>query len=110
MLKEELVVRRTRKKQNPFLKSIANKLLTSNTLPLIFVVAVLGIMFVLIRMKGIEQDYKYTDLGKRLGIQKIKNKELKAQRARELSVKKLKAYSKKFNLNEPDEKHIIIIP
>jgi len=61
-------------------------------------------------MKGIEQDYQYNDLAKRIKIQQIQNKELKATRARELSVKKLKAFSKKFNLNEPDEKRIIIIP
>ena len=79
-------------------------------MPLIFVVSILGIMFVLIRMKGVEQDYKYNELAKRLKVQKIQNKELKAKLARELSVKKLKAYAKKFKLNEPDEKRVIIIP
>jgi|TARA_Y100000748_G_C15474188_1_gene480057 hypothetical protein len=61
-------------------------------------------------MKGIEQDYQYNDIAKRIKVQKIQNKELKAKRARELSVKRLKAYAKKYNLNEPDEKRIIIIP
>lgn len=61
-------------------------------------------------MKGVEQDYKYNELAKRVGIQQIQNKELKAKRARQLSVKKLRAYAKKFELNEPDEKRIIIIP
>ena len=104
------MVRRTRKKQNPFLKYISDKVFTSQTLPLIFVVSILGIMFVLIRMKGIEQDYKYNEIAKRINVQKIQNKELKAKRARELSVKKLKAYAKKYDLNEPDEKRVIIIP
>lgn len=101
---------RTRKKQNPFFKYISDKIFTSQTLPLIFVVSILGIMFVLIRMKGIEQDYKYNEIAKRISVQKIQNKELKANRARELSVKKLKAYAKDYNLNEPDEKRVIIIP
>ncbi|MAX65913.1 MAG: hypothetical protein QF441_11560 [Bacteriovoracaceae bacterium] len=101
---------RKRKKQNPFFKYLSDKLFTSHTLPLIFVVSILGIMFVLIRMKGIEQDYQYNDIAKRIKVQKIQNKELKAKRARELSVKRLKAYAKKYNLNEPDEKRIIIIP
>ena len=105
-----MVRRSTRKKQNAFLKYISDKLFTSQTLPLIFVVSVLGIMFVLIRMKGIEQDYKYNELAKRVKVQHIQNKELKAKRARELSVKKLKAYAKEYKLNEPDEKRIIIIP
>lgn len=85
-------------------------MITSQTLPLIFVVSILGIMFVLIRMKGIEQDYKYNEIAKRINVQVIQNKELKAKKARELSVKQLKAYANKFELNEPDEKRIIIIP
>jgi hypothetical protein len=104
------VVRRARKKQDPLVKKIKESLVNSQTLPLIFVVSVIGIMFVLIRMKGIEQDYKFNDIQKRVSIQQIQNKELKAKRARQLSMKKLKAYAKKFNLSEPDEKRIIIIP
>lgn len=61
-------------------------------------------------MKGIEQDYKLNEIQKIVDIHKIKNKELKAIKARELSIKKLKAYAKKYNLQEPDDKRIIIIP
>ena len=104
------MVRKTRKKTNPILKYLSDKVFTSQTLPLIFVFSILGILFVVIRMKGIEQDYKYNDLAKRIKVQQVQNKELKAKLARELSVKKLKAYAKKFNLNEPDEKRVIIIP
>tara|TARA_Y100000780_G_scaffold232593_1_gene268195 strand:+ start:50523 stop:50735 length:213 start_codon:yes stop_codon:yes gene_type:complete len=70
----------------------------------------MGILFVLIRMKGIEQDYKFNEVAKTLKIKQIENKELKADRARMLSVKNLKGFAKRFNLKEPDEKHIIIIP
>ena len=104
------MVRRARKKQDPFVKKIKESLVNSQTLPLIFVVSIIGIMFVLIRMKGIEQDYKFNDIQKRVSIQQVQNKELKAKRARQLSMKKLKAYAKKFKLSEPDEKRIIIIP
>lgn len=79
-------------------------------MPLIFVLSTIGILFVLIRMKGIEQDYKFNEVAKQIKIERLENKELKAQRARMLSVKMLKSFSKKFNLKEPDEKHIIIIP
>lgn len=79
-------------------------------MPILFAFTAIGIMFVLIRMKGVEQDYKYNEVAKRINIQKIQNKELKAKRARELSVKKLKSYATKFSLEEPDEKHIIVIP
>lgn len=104
------MTRRVRKKQNTIIKFISDRLITSQTLPLIFVVSILGIMFVLIRMKGIEQDYKYNEIAKRINVQVLQNKELKAKKARELSVKQLKAYANKFELNEPDEKRIIIIP
>lgn len=104
------MVRRARKKQDPFVKKVKESLVNSQTLPLIFVVSVIGIMFVLIRMKGIEQDYQFNDIEKRVSIQQVQNKELKAKRARQLSMKKLKAYAKKFDLSEPDEKRIIIIP
>lgn len=104
------MVRRAKKKQNIILKFISDRIITSQSLPLIFVVSILGVMFVLIRMKGIEQDYKYNELAKRIKVQKIQNKELKAQKAKELSIKNLKAYAKKFELSEPDEKRIIIIP
>ena len=104
------MVRKSRKKVNPFLKYLSDKIFTSQTLPLIFVVSVIGIMFVLIRMKGIEQDYEYNEIAKRVKVQQLRNKELKAERARELSVKNLKAYAKQYNLSEPDEKKIILIP
>ena len=104
------MVRRAKKKQNIILKFISDRIITSQSLPLIFVVSILGVMFVLIRMKRIEQDYKYNELAKRIKVQKIQNKELKAQKAKELSIKNLKAYAKKFELSEPDEKRIIIIP
>ena len=104
------MVRKRKKKTNPIFKFLSDRIFTSQSMPLIFVVSILGIMFVLIRMKGVEQDYKYNELAKRLKVQKIQNKELKAKLARELSVKKLKAYAKKFKLNEPDEKRVIIIP
>jgi len=102
--------KRSRRKTNPFLNYLSDKIFTSQTLPLIFVVSIIGIMFVLIRMKGIEQDYAYNEIAQRIKIQKVKNKELKAERAKELSVKNLKAYADKFSLTEPDEKRIILIP
>ena len=88
---------------------LASKL-NGNSVPLVISFLVIGVSFVLIRMKGVEQDYKLNDLEKRVKVQTIKNKELKAERARELSMKKLKSFSKKYGLSEPDEKRIIIIP
>lgn len=113
-----MAARKTRKRkttaknrQENEIKTFFSKyVFTSQTLPFVFVFSVLGILFVLIRMKGIEQDYKFNELAKSLKVKKIENKELKADRARLLSVKKLKGFASKYNLEEPDEKHIIVIP
>ncbi|MBC77321.1 MAG: hypothetical protein CME64_15050 [Halobacteriovoraceae bacterium] len=103
--------RKTSKREENEIKLFFSKyIFTSQTLPFIFVFSVMGILFVLIRMKGIEQDYKFNEVAKTLKIKQIENKELKADRARMLSVKNLKGFAKRFNLKEPDEKHIIIIP
>lgn len=104
------MVRRSRKKNLSFGDKFRAYVSHSKSMPLIFAITVIGILFVLVRMKGIEQDYKINKVQKIVDIHKIKNKELKALRARELSVKKLKAYAKKFDLKEPDDKRIIIIP
>lgn len=101
---------RRKRAQNSITFKIKNFLLNSKAMPLVFAFSVIGIMFVLIRMKGVEQDYSYNELEKRVKIQQLQNKELKAKRARHLSMKKLRALADKFELNEPDEKRIIIIP
>jgi len=98
------------RQENEIKTFFSKYIFTSQTLPFVFVFSVLGILFVLIRMKGIEQDYKFNEIAKTLKVKKIENKELKADRARLLSVKKLKGFASKYNLEEPDEKHIIVVP
>ncbi|MEX0798178.1 MAG: hypothetical protein WEB87_02450 [Bacteriovoracaceae bacterium] len=104
--------RRTIKKreENEIKVFFSKYVFTSQTLPFVFIFSVLGILFVLIRMKGIEQDYKFNEVSKALKVKEIENKELKADKAKMLSVKHLKGFAKKFDLKEPDENHIIIIP
>tara|TARA_Y100000768_G_C23990599_1_gene692336 strand:+ start:2491 stop:2835 length:345 start_codon:yes stop_codon:yes gene_type:complete len=110
-LKEEVnMARRSRKRNISFVTKLKNFATHSKSLPFIVIFSILGILFVVIRMKGIEQDYKLNEIQKLVRIHKIKNKELKAIKAKELSVKKLKAYAQKFDLSEPDEKRIIVIP
>ena len=99
-----------RKRKTSSFDKIKEFFLNSKTLPLVFSFAVLGIMFVLVRMKGVEQDYSFNEIEKKTKVERVQNKELKAKRARHLSMKKLKAFAKKFDLSEPDEKRIIIIP
>lgn len=101
---------RRKRTKDSLTNKVKNFFLNSKAMPLVFAFSVIGIMFVLIRMKGVEQDYTFNELEKRVKIQQLQNKELKAQKARHLSMKKLRAIADKFDLNEPDEKRIIIIP
>lgn len=95
-------------KQNKF-KSIKN-FIHSNSMPLIITMTTVAILFVLIRMKGIEQDYEYNEISKIHKNEKDDNKELKAYKAKLLSVKNLKSFSNKFKLKEPKDNQVIIIP
>lgn len=95
---------------NPIKNFLDRYVLTSQTFPLVCVLATLGVMFVLIRMKGLEQDYRFSEISQKIEIQRNENKELKAERARMLSIKNLRSFSNKYKLKEPDDKHLIIIP
>jgi hypothetical protein len=101
---------RKRKKENEIVTFLNQFVFNTKTLPIVISITFIGVMFVLIRMKGIELDYKYNEIAKKTKVKQLENKELKADRARVLSVKKLKGFAKENNLKEPDEKHIIIIP
>lgn len=78
--------------------------------PFVIAFTCLGILFVLIRMKGVEQDYHAHDISKKIKEISVENKELKADKARLLSNKNLKKMASKYKLKEPEEKQIIIIP
>mgnify|MGYP006443654563 CR=1 FL=1 len=89
------------------LKSI---IFSSQGLPLIFMFAFIGVLFVLFRMKGIELDYKVGSLNEKIERVKIHNKELKAKKAKLLSVKKLEVMADKHNMAQPEEKQIMVVP
>lgn len=93
-------------KQGPLSKLLSNTKVLASVLS----VSILGVLFVLIRMKGIEQDYKFNELASKMKHAQIENKELKAKKADSLSVNNLRKYASKFGLKDPDEKHIIIVP
>ena len=61
-------------------------------------------------MKSIELDYKMSDKTKKVEKISIKNKEIKASKARLLSTKSLRRMAKRHRLKEPSQKQIIIIP
>jgi hypothetical protein len=67
-------------------------------------------MFVFVRMKGVEQNYKFNILNKTMDKVTAENKELKAKKAKMTSVTNLREIAQKFDLKEPSAKQVLVIP
>ncbi len=91
-------------------KKIKEFFFSAQGLPLILAFALLGIMFVLFRMKAVELDYRLLSLKKEMESTMQENKELRAAKARILSTDNLRAMSKAQNLAAPGPAQIIVIP
>ena len=61
-------------------------------------------------MKGVELDYKITSMNKDIDKVSLDNKELKAKKARLLSVKRLTKMAVKYQLRQPKQDQIIVLP
>lgn len=81
-----------------------------DTLPFTLTFTTLAVLFVGFRMKGIEQAYELNIITNNIYKETIRNKELKAQRAREMSVPKLREFAVRYDLKEPGPEQIILIP
>ncbi len=82
----------------------------SKFFPIIFLSAFLGVLLVLFRMKSVEQDYSINNIDSETREISYTNKDLKAKKASRLSVKNLQTLAKKYNLESPKQKQIIVIP
>ncbi len=85
-------------------------LFNAKALPFTLTFTILAVAFVGFRMKGIEQAYELNNIENDIQKSIIRNKELKAQRAREMSVPKLREFAVKYDLKEPGPEQIILIP
>lgn len=85
-------------------------LFNPQALPFTLTFTTLAILFVGFRMKGIEQAYLLNNIESDIQKATIKNKELKAIRAREMSVPRLREFAVKYDLKEPGPEQIILIP
>lgn len=92
--------------QNRLLQFLFNP----KALPFTLTFTTLAVLFVAFRMKGIEQAYSLNNLEAEIRKSTIVNKELKAQRAREMSVPKLREFASKYGLKEPGPEQIILVP
>lgn len=79
-------------------------------LPFTLTFTTLAILFVGFRMRGIEQAYSLNNIEQEIYKATIRNKELKAHRAKEMSVPKLREFAVKYDLKEPGPEQIILIP
>lgn len=114
-----MVVKRKSQKSGPskidlIFKSLLNKVkgfvLSTQGFPITLTLTILCILFVLFRMKGIEQDYQYSNITKQIDNVEIDGKELKAKKAQLLSVKNLREIAQKHQMHEPKQGQIIVIP
>ena len=82
----------------------------SNVFPLILVFAFLGILFVCFAWNGLEIEYKITSVDKDIAKSNLENRELKAKKAKLLSARRLRHFAKKYELQQPKQKQIIVVP
>ena len=78
--------------------------------PICLFLMVVGVLFVLFRMKSVELDYKVSEVNKKIRKNEVENKKLEASKAKLLSIKNLRRLAKKYDLQEPKQNQIIIIP
>lgn len=99
-----------RKGKFKFNNRLMEFLFNPQALPFTLTFTTLAILFVAFRMKGIEQAYSLNNINQDIEKAIIRNKELKAERAREMSVPKLREFAVKYDLKEPGPEQIILIP
>lgn len=88
---------------------IKNIVFSSQGFPIILTLFTIATMFVLFRMKGVDLRYKVAEEQKTIDRLIMDNKEIKARKARLLSVNKLKVLAKKYNLSQPKQSQIIVL-
>ena len=89
------------------LKSI---FLSAQGLPIVLSLVVITVLFVLFRMKGVEMNYQISSLSKDVEKIKVEGKELKAKKAKLLSVNNLRKMARNQKLQQPKQNQIIVIP
>ena len=99
-----------RKVKNKFWGKLSKFFFASSYFPFILSISVIGLLFIMFRMKSIEQDYKFNTVNKKIEQSKNDNKDLLAKKAKLLSAKNLRTLAEKHSLTEPGQEQIIVIP
>jgi hypothetical protein len=99
-----------RRKKKTITETLKEAIFSSQGFPILLTFSVIGVLFVLFRMKSIELDYKISEIDKERNKIEMEGKEIKATKARLLSVKNLRKLARKYDLKQPSSKQIIVIP
>ena len=102
--------RRSKSKNINPATALKDIIFSNQVFPFVLTFFVLGLLFVLFRMKGVELDYKITSVNKDIERVTLDNKELKAKKARLLSVKRLRKMAGKYGLKQPRQNQNIVLP
>ena len=68
--------------------------------PICLFLMVIGVLFVLFRMKSVELDYKVSEVNKKIRKNEVENKKLEASKAKLLSIKNLRRFYCEVNDNK----------
>ena len=96
-------------KKNSMSMNMKEFFMSNQVFPFVLIFFMIGFSFVLFRMKGVDLDYKIADLRKDIEYVGQEGKELKARKARLLSVKRLRKLASQYGLAQPKQKQIIVI-
>ena len=91
-------------------KKIKEIVFSTKGFPIFLSFTTLAILFVLFRMKNVEMDYTISKTNREIEKVVLDNKELKAKKARMLSAEKLRKLASAYNLDQPKQDQIIVIP
>ena len=97
------------KSKNKLMSSMKIFFMSNQVFPFVLIFFIIGFSFVLFRMKGVDLDYKIAGVRKDINYATQESKELKARKARLLSVKRLRSLALKYNLAQPKQEQIIVV-
>lgn len=95
--------------KNILMEKIKNTVFSGQGLPIVLSFTIMGVLFVLFRMKAVELDYKISEANRSIEDALSENKDLNAMKANLLSVNNLRTMAKRYNLSQPKQEQIIVI-
>lgn len=92
------------------LNQVKKVVFSSQGFPIFLTLVMVAFLFVVFRMKVIEFEDRISKMGTDIDKISRENKRLKAQKAKLLSPVRLKQLARQYNLSEPKQEQIILVP